>query len=162
MFLFLFDYNKKYRADLVSKVEIGGRLGHNNHEAIELKVSVDRRRSTGKISALDMRREDFRLLSGLVRLTATGSIEISLGPLQDEDGHLTNRERDKTEMINTFFVSVFNMDDRPRRSQYSELEDHDCQNDQLPLDPELVEDLLLQLDPYKPMEPDGIHPRILQ
>ncbi|KAJ7406296.1 hypothetical protein BTVI_65885 [Pitangus sulphuratus] len=54
------------------------------------------------------------------------------------------------------------MDDRPRRSQYSELEDHDCQNDQLPLDPELVQDLMLQLDPYKPMEPDGIHPRILQ
>ncbi|KAJ7400015.1 RNA-directed DNA polymerase from mobile element jockey [Pitangus sulphuratus] len=54
------------------------------------------------------------------------------------------------------------MDDRPRRSQCPELEDHDCKNDQLSVDPETVWDLLLQLDPYKSMGPDGIHHRILQ
>ncbi|KAJ7419652.1 hypothetical protein BTVI_24604 [Pitangus sulphuratus] len=30
------------------------------------------------------------------------------------------------------------------------------------VDPETLWDLLLQLDPYKSMEPDGIHPRILK
>ncbi|TRZ24677.1 hypothetical protein HGM15179_002379 [Zosterops borbonicus] len=52
--------------------------------------------------------------------------------------------------------------DRPRGSQCSELKDCDCKNDQLPADPETVKDLLFQLDAYKSMGPDGIHPRILK
>ncbi|KAJ7410347.1 hypothetical protein WISP_109112 [Willisornis vidua] len=51
-------------------------------------------------------------------------------------------------------------DDRPRGSQCLELEDHDCENGQLPGDLELVWDPLLQLDPYKSMGPDGIYSRI--
>ncbi|KAJ7407998.1 hypothetical protein WISP_123610 [Willisornis vidua] len=80
-----------------------------------------------------------------------------IGPLQDEVGHLTNRDREKA-----FFAPVFNADYRLSRSQCPELEDHDCENNQLPVNPETMQDLLLQLDPYKPMQPDGIHPRILK
>ncbi|KAJ7423235.1 adaptin ear-binding coat-associated protein 1 [Pitangus sulphuratus] len=36
------------RLDLVSKVEIGGCLGHSDHEVIEFKISVDRRKVTTK------------------------------------------------------------------------------------------------------------------
>ncbi|KAJ7400326.1 hypothetical protein BTVI_106395 [Pitangus sulphuratus] len=54
------------------------------------------------------------------------------------------------------------MDDGPRGSQCPELQDHDCENDHLPGNSEIVRDLLLQLDPYKSMGPDGIHPRILK
>ncbi|KAJ7412843.1 hypothetical protein BTVI_45164 [Pitangus sulphuratus] len=56
------------------------------------------------------------------------------------------------------------MDNGPRgvESQCHELEDHDCKNNQLPVDPEIVWDLLLELDPYKCMGSDGIHPRILK
>ncbi|KAJ7400178.1 hypothetical protein BTVI_107649 [Pitangus sulphuratus] len=46
--------------------------------------------------------------------------------------------------------------------QCPELEDHDCENDQHPVNPEIVRDLLLQLYPYKSMGPDGIHRRILK
>ncbi|KAJ7417435.1 RNA-directed DNA polymerase from mobile element jockey [Willisornis vidua] len=53
------------------------------------------------------------------------------------------------------------MDIRPRGSQCPELKDHDCENDQLPANSEITQDVLLQLDPYKSMGPDGIHPRIL-
>ncbi|KAJ7425388.1 rna-directed dna polymerase from mobile element jockey-like [Willisornis vidua] len=81
---------------------------------------------------------------------------------QDEDGHLRKRGRDKAEVFNAFFASVFNIDYRPKGSQCSELEDHDNKNDQLPVNPEILCDLLLQLDSYKSMEPDGIHPRILK
>ncbi|KAJ7408123.1 rna-directed dna polymerase from mobile element jockey-like [Pitangus sulphuratus] len=65
-------------------------------------------------------------------------------------------------MFNAFFVSVFNTNDGSRGSQCPELADHDCKNDQLPVNPEIVWDLLLQLDPYKSMGPDVIHPRILK
>ncbi|KAJ7412859.1 RNA-directed DNA polymerase from mobile element jockey-like protein [Willisornis vidua] len=54
------------------------------------------------------------------------------------------------------------MDDGPRGSQCPELENHDCENDQVPADPEVLCDLLLQLDPYKSMCPNGIHPRIVK
>lgn len=62
-------------------------------------------------------------------------------------------------MFNVFFASAFNTDDGLRRSQCPELA---YENDQLPVNPELVQDLLLQLNPYKSMEPGGIHPRILR
>ncbi|KAJ7407616.1 RNA-directed DNA polymerase from mobile element jockey [Pitangus sulphuratus] len=54
------------------------------------------------------------------------------------------------------------MDDGSRGSQCPELEDHGCENDQLPVKPEMVWELLLQLDPYKSMGPDGIHSRSLK
>ncbi|KAJ7396227.1 hypothetical protein BTVI_147035 [Pitangus sulphuratus] len=60
------------------------------------------------------------------------------------------------------FQAAQAINNRPRGSQCPELEDHDCENDQRPVNPEIVRDLLLQLDPYKTMGPDGIHPRILK
>lgn len=39
---------------------------------------------------------------------------------------------------------------------------HGCHNDKLAVHSAVVTDLLLQLDPYKFMESDGIHPRILK
>ncbi|KAJ7406658.1 hypothetical protein BTVI_64975 [Pitangus sulphuratus] len=86
----------------------------------------------------------------------------TIGPLHGEDGHFTNRDRDKTEVFNASFASVFNTHDGPRGSQCPELEDHDCRNDQLPVNPKIVWDLLLQMGAYKSMGPDGIHPRILK
>ncbi|KAJ7410713.1 hypothetical protein BTVI_52818 [Pitangus sulphuratus] len=58
--------------------------------------------------------------------------------------------------------NMMSMDDRPRESQCPELQDHGYENYQLPVDPEDMWDLLLQLDPYKSMGPDGVHPRILK
>lgn len=44
-------------------------------------------------------------------------------------------------------------------SQCPEPEDQDCENDQLLVDPELVQDLV---DPIKVLGLDGIHPRVLK
>ncbi|KAJ7425227.1 rna-directed dna polymerase from mobile element jockey-like [Pitangus sulphuratus] len=87
---------------------------------------------------------------------------IEIGQVQDEDGHPTNRDKDKAEMVNVFFASAFNTDDRPMGSQCPELEGQDCRNDQLPVNSEFVQDLLAQLDPYRPRKPDGIHLRVLK
>ncbi|KAJ7418387.1 hypothetical protein BTVI_29482 [Pitangus sulphuratus] len=46
--------------------------------------------------------------------------------------------------------------------QCPELKDHDCENDQLTLNPDILQDLLLQLDPQKSIGPDEIHLRILK
>lgn len=54
------------RVDLMSKVEIGGCLGHIDHKMIKFKISVDRQKSASKIPALDMRRTGFRLLRELM------------------------------------------------------------------------------------------------
>lgn len=67
---------------------------------------------------------------------------------------------DKAEMFNVFFASVFSTDGGLERSQHPELEDCDYENDELWVNPEGVRDLLLQLDPYRPMGYDEIHLRI--
>ncbi|KAJ7412797.1 hypothetical protein WISP_94411 [Willisornis vidua] len=54
------------------------------------------------------------------------------------------------------------MGDRSRGSQCLEQEHQDYENDPLPVDPEMVQDLLFQLDSYKSLGADGIHPRILK
>lgn len=67
----------------------------------------------------------------------------NIGLLLDEDVQLPNRDMDKAEVFNAFFDCFFSMHDRSRESQCPELEDHDCENDQLPADLELVRDLQL-------------------
>ncbi|GAB0210391.1 mitochondrial enolase superfamily member 1 [Grus japonensis] len=64
--------------------------------------------------------------------------------------------------FNAAFASVFNTDDGLWDPRCPELEDCDCGNNKLPADPEIVRDLLLHLDAYKSMGPDGIHPRVLR
>lgn len=49
----------------MSKVMTGGHLGHSDHEEIQFKISVDRRRSASKTSALEIRRADFWVLRQL-------------------------------------------------------------------------------------------------
>ncbi|KAF4795429.1 RNA-directed DNA polymerase from mobile element jockey [Turdus rufiventris] len=53
-------------------------------------------------------------------------------------------------------------DDAARESQHPELEDHDYKNEQVPVNPEIVWDLLFQLDLYRYMGPDRINPGILK
>lgn len=62
----------------------------------------------------------------------------------------TGRDMEKAEVFNAFFVCIFNTDDGQSGSQCPELENYDCENDQLPVDSRIVWDLLVQLDSYKP------------
>ncbi|PKU46017.1 rna-directed dna polymerase from mobile element jockey-like [Limosa lapponica baueri] len=89
-------------------------------------------------------------------------IRDNIGPLPDEVGHLTNRDIDKAEKINGFFASVFNTNDGPGTPRNPGLGNCDWGNDKLPVNSELVQDLVLQLDADKSMGPNGIHPRVLK
>ncbi|KAJ7407716.1 hypothetical protein BTVI_62360 [Pitangus sulphuratus] len=143
---------KAKREDLVSEVEIGSCLGHSEPEVMDFDKSLlTGAKATGRSQCWMLEKQS----SGC-------SYRNIIDPLEDEDGHLTNKDRDKAEVFNTFFASLFNMDDGPRGSQCPELEDHNCENDQLQVDPEIALDLLLKMDPYKYKGPDGICSRILQ
>ncbi|TRZ13636.1 hypothetical protein HGM15179_013477 [Zosterops borbonicus] len=65
----------------------------------------------------------------------------------------------RQDIFNAFFI--LNTNGGLRRSQHPKLEDHGSESDEIPVDPDLVRDLLLHLDPYKSMGPDGIYPRTL-
>ncbi|KAK4827625.1 hypothetical protein QYF61_019835 [Mycteria americana] len=87
----------------------------------------------------------------------------NIGPILVEDGHLINRDEEKPEAFNAFFASVFNNTDRPWAVRSPESEDHECGNSDFPfVDTEIVRDQLYQLNVYKSMGPDGIHPRVLK
>ncbi|GAB0176455.1 mitochondrial enolase superfamily member 1 [Grus japonensis] len=107
-------------------------------------------------------REDYRDATRLCRekiCVAKAQLELKLAStVGDNKKGVLN----KAETFNAFFTSVFNTDDRLWDPSCPELEDCDCGNNKLLADPEIVQDLLLHLDAYKSMGPDGIHPRMFR
>lgn len=63
-------------------------------------------------------------------------IRDNIGLLLDVVSHLTNKNVDKAEIFNAFFVSAFNTDGL-WDPQNPVLEDHNWGDDKLPPDPEL-------------------------
>ena len=88
----------------------------------------------------------------------------NIGLILVEDGHLTNRDEEKTEAFNVFFASVFSNIGRPWTAWSPESEDHKCGNSDFPfVDTEILKDQLYQLNVHnKSMGSDGIHPRVLK
>ena len=82
------------------------------------------------------------------------------GPLLNRKGESITNDAEKAEVLNTFFTSVF-----------TSTVGSQALGMKLPVDPntgpplvneELVYELLQELDPYKLMGPDAIHPRVLR
>lgn len=57
---------------------------------------------------------------------------------------------------------ISDMDDRPGGSQCPQLKEHNWKKDQLLAAIEILWNLFLQMDPYKSMEPNGVHLGILK
>ncbi|KAF4795426.1 hypothetical protein TURU_093430 [Turdus rufiventris] len=119
---------------------------HSVKAQLELKLAKN---------AVDNKKTSIKYINGKSQCRS------NISPLQDEDGHLTNRDMDRAEVLNAFFVSVLNTDDAKGVSA-PELEDHDYENDQVPVNPEIVYYLLFQLNPYRSMGTDRINPKILK
>ncbi|KAK4825649.1 hypothetical protein QYF61_001434 [Mycteria americana] len=88
----------------------------------------------------------------------------NLQPLTDRGGNTMTKDEEKAEVLNAFFVSVFNSRaDCSMGIQPVELEDRDGDQTGAPIiQGEMVSDLLHHLDTHKSMGPDEIHARVLK
>ena len=77
---------------------------------------------------------------------------------------MTTEDKDKAEVLNAFFMSVFTRRTAyPRSTQPPDLEFWDKEQNKHPtVQVETIKDLLLHLDCYKSMGPDGIHSGMLR
>ncbi|GAB0188526.1 mitochondrial enolase superfamily member 1 [Grus japonensis] len=84
----------------------------------------------------------------------------NIGPLLNRRGELVTNNADKAEVLNAFFTSVFTSTTGPlalgTKIQVN------ANTDPLSVKEELVCELLQELDPYKLIGPDHIHPRVLR
>ena len=77
---------------------------------------------------------------------------------------MTTEDKEKTEVLNAFFTSVFkSQTSYPQGTPLSDLTVSAGEQTKLPMiQEEIVRDLLLQLDCPKSVGPDEIHPRVLR
>lgn len=88
----------------------------------------------------------WRIIKGVFpdTLVAIDNVKITLVHGWGSSPHTHDMGMEKAVVFKAFFASVFSTDQRPRGSQCPQLKDHDCKNDQLPSDPEVVGYQLLQ------------------
>jgi len=87
----------------------------------------------------------------------------NVGPLLNEVGVLMMEDAEKAQLLNAFFASVFTAKANPQESQSLEIREEAWPKDDLPLVKEdCVRDHLSNLDTYKSMGPNGMHPRVLR
>jgi len=87
----------------------------------------------------------------------------NVGPLLNEVGVLVMEDTEKTELLNTFFASVFRAKAGPHESQAPEVREEAHREEDLRLvEEDYVRDNFSNLDTHKSTGPNGMHPRVLR
>jgi len=83
----------------------------------------------------------------------------NVGLLLNEAGVLVTEDAEKAELLNAFFASLYSAKAGPQESQAPEVKEEAYRKDDLPLvEEDCVRHCLSNLDAYKSMGPDGMHP----
>ena len=115
---------------------------------------------------------EFNLAAGVKRnkklfykyINSTRRTKENIHSLLDEAGNVTTEDKEKAEVLNAFFTSVFkSQTSYPQDTPLSDLVISAGEHTNSPVILEgTVRDLLLQLDCHKSTGPDEIHPRVLR
>uniref|UniRef100_A0A803TJS6 Reverse transcriptase domain-containing protein n=1 Tax=Anolis carolinensis TaxID=28377 RepID=A0A803TJS6_ANOCA len=85
----------------------------------------------------------------------------AIGPLRGEDGVMVTRDREKAELLNTFFASVFS-----QKESHLQLQQHGMDIGVGKIQPQIgkqvVKEHLAALKKFKSPGPDQLHPRVLK
>ncbi len=81
--------------------------------------------------------------------------------LTDEDGNLVTDDKEKADLMNRFFTSVFTDEDLTSMPNFDE-RDYDHPLTDFQITPDMVKKKLQKLNPSKSPGPDGMHPRVLR
>ncbi|GAB0207279.1 mitochondrial enolase superfamily member 1 [Grus japonensis] len=87
----------------------------------------------------------------------------NVGPLRNERGDLVTQDKEKAEVLNDFFASVFTGKCLSHTAQVTEGKGRDWENAELPtVGEDQVGEYLRNLKVHKSMGPDEMHPRVLR
>ena len=81
--------------------------------------------------------------------------------LTDDDGNLVTDDKEKADLMNRFFSSVFTDEDLTNMPMFEE-RNYDHPQTDFPITSDMVKKKLEKLNPSKSPGPDGMHPRVLR
>jgi len=81
--------------------------------------------------------------------------------LTDDDGNVVTDDKEKADLMNKFFSSVFTKEDLTNMPVFDE-RTYDHPLFDFPINPDTVKKKLVKLNPSKSPGPDGMHPRVLR